>query len=136
MHKRVLYVEDNPKNRLLVKRILLADGHELIEAVDGETGWETAVTHHPDLILMDLCLPGEIDGLELTRRLKAHPQLRHIPIVALTAYGDAEESARLAGCDDFLSKPADIRQIRETLHKFFVPDPTQRYATSMQYAFI
>ncbi len=138
MCKRILYVEDNPRNMLLVRRILEAEGHELIEAVDGESGWETAVSQRPDFILMDLRLPGEITGFELTRRLKAHPDLQHIPIVALTAYGNdlAQEKALAAGCADFLTKPADIREIRATLRKFFDPEPVVEQETAVHYAFI
>lgn len=138
MCKRILYVEDNPRNMLLVRRILEAEGHELLEAVDGESGWETAVSHIPDFILMDLRLTGEMSGFELTRRLKDSPQLAHIPIVALTAYGNdlAQEKALAAGCDDFLTKPADIREIRATLRKFFAPEPVTTQETAVQYAFI
>jgi two-component system cell cycle response regulator DivK len=138
MCKRILYVEDNPRNMLLVRRILEAEGHELLEAADGESGWETAVTHKPDFILMDLRLPGDISGFELTRRIKAHPDLRHIPIVALTAYGNdlAQEKALAAGCADFLTKPADIREIRATLRKFFDPEPLVEQETAVHYAFI
>lgn len=118
--KRILYVEDKLQNMLLVKRIVEAEGHRLLEAVDGERGWETAVRQRPDLILMDLRLPGEMSGLELTQRIKSDPELNHIPIVALTAYGNEEVERRAvaAGCDGFLHKPADIRQIRATLHRF------------------
>jgi len=138
MCKRILYVEDNPRNMLLVRRILEAEGHELIEAADGESGWETAVSYKPDFILMDLRLPGEMTGFELTRRIKAHPDLTHIPIVALTAYGNdiAEEKALAAGCADFLTKPADIREIRATLRKFFDSEPVVQQKTAVQYAFI
>ncbi|MCB8943831.1 MAG: response regulator [Ardenticatenaceae bacterium] len=118
MSKQILYVEDNPRNMLLVRRILDVDGYTLLEATDGDSGWETAVAHTPDLILMDLRLPGEISGFELTRRIKAAPQLRHIPIIALTAYDTAEELALAAGCDGFLHKPADIRQIRAVIHQY------------------
>jgi CheY-like chemotaxis protein len=117
MSKKILYVEDNPRNMLLVRRILQVDGYHLLEAADGEMGWETAVTQLPDLILMDLRLPGSISGFELTRRLKANSSTQHIPIIALTAYDAAEEMARKAGCNGFLPKPADIRQIRQIIHK-------------------
>ncbi|MCA9959922.1 MAG: response regulator [Chloroflexota bacterium] len=138
MCKRILYVEDNPRNMLLVQRILEADGHELIQAWDGESGWETAVSTLPDLILMDLRLPGDMSGFELTRRLKANPATAHIPIVVLTAYGsgEAEKLAIDAGCDGFLSKPADIRQIRATLHQFFAPETAQTVIGAYHYAFI
>jgi two-component system cell cycle response regulator DivK len=137
MCKRILYVEDNPKNMLLVRRILEADGHELLAATDGEMGWDTAVAHSPDLILMDLRLPGELSGFDLTRKIKADPTLNHIPIIALTAYDydETEVKARAAGCDDFLAKPADIRQIRAALHKFFKPERVGQ-ETAVHYAFI
>jgi two-component system, cell cycle response regulator DivK len=120
MGKKILYVEDNPNNMLLIRRILNADGHLLVEAVDGQSGWNAAVRERPDLILMDLRLPGEIDGFELTRRIKADPDLGQIPVVVLTAHGneEAERRAEAVGCDGFLHKPADIRQIRGVLRQF------------------
>ena len=137
MCKRILYVEDNPRNMLLVKRILQADGHELLEATDGESGWKMAVAERPDLILMDLRLPGGVSGFTLTRQIKACLDLCHIPIIALTAYDyeETEVKARAAGCDDFLAKPADIRQIRAMLHKFFKPERAD-VETAVHYAFI
>jgi CheY-like chemotaxis protein len=117
MKKRVLYVEDDPNNMLLVRRILQAEGHEMLEATDGEAGWEVAVRERPDFILMDLHLPGPVDGLALTRRLKADPLLGAIPVVALTGYEAEEAAARAAGCDGFLHKPADIRQIQAIMRQ-------------------
>lgn len=116
MPKQVLYVEDNPNNRLLVQRIVEAEGLRFLAAADGQTGWTTAVAHRPDLIFMDLHLPGHLSGLDLTRQLK-NSALAHIPIVVLTAFGhaEAEAAAVRAGCDGFLHKPADIRQIRQLL---------------------
>jgi CheY-like chemotaxis protein len=120
MGKRILYVEDNLNNVLLVQRLLTADGHQLLVAPDATVGLQAAVTQQPDLILMDLSLPGEMNGLELTRRLKQNPKLAHIPIVALTAHDNVEvETAALAaGCVGFLRKPADLRQIRQTLQTY------------------
>jgi CheY-like chemotaxis protein len=119
MRKRILYIEDNPSNMLLVRRIIEAEGYEMLEATDGETGWDTIVRERPDFILMDLYLPG-IDGLELTRIVKSDPQLQSIPIIALTAHGDVEveEAARRAGCDGFLHKPANVQQIRDTIRQY------------------
>ncbi len=117
MSKRILYVEDNPRNMLLVRRILDVAGYTLLSATDGESGWQTAVQEQPDLILMDLRLPGEMSGFDLTRRIKASSELQHIPVIALTAYDTAEKTALAAGCDDFLRKPADIRQIRAVIHQ-------------------
>lgn len=138
MAKKILYVEDNFKNRLLVKRIVIAEGYEYEEAETGEAGWEAITAQKPDFILMDLRLPGEISGFELTRRIKAHPELQNIPIVVLTAYGNeqAENRAKAAGCDGFLTKPADIRQIRATLNQFLTPEVRIKNKTTISYAFI
>ena len=124
MKKRILYVEDNPNNRLYIKRILQSEGHEYIEAVDGESAWNIVEKERPDFIFIDLSLPG-LDGVELTRILKTDPELGVIPIVALTAHGDSdvEKIARSAGCDGFLLKPADVTDIRNVLQKFLNPSP-------------
>jgi len=122
MKKRILYIEDNLNNRLVVKRILEAEGYELIEAVDGESAWGIIERESPDLILIDLFLPG-MDGLEFTKLIKSDPRFRDIPLVALTAYGDTpiEKAMRRAGCDDFLHKPANVQQIRAVTHRFLGP---------------
>ncbi|MCL4262740.1 MAG: response regulator [Anaerolineae bacterium] len=126
MNKQVLYVEDHPNNRLLVQRIVQAEGLEFLAAADAATGWHTAVTHQPDLIFMDLHLPGGLTGFDLTHQLRQLPAFAHTPIIALTAFGndEAEEAALEAGCNDFLRKPADIRQIRAVLHQY-LGEPTQ-----------
>jgi CheY-like chemotaxis protein len=117
--RRILYIEDDPDNMLLVRRIIQTEGHEMLEAFDGESGWNVAMRERPDLIFMDLFLPG-MDGFELTRKIKNTPKLRHIPVVVLTAYGhpEMERKAKEAGCDGFLHKPAGIRQIQEVLRQF------------------
>lgn len=119
MKKRVLYVEDNPHSRHLVKRIVVAAGYEMLEAEDGESGWVVAYRELPDLIFVDLLLPG-IDGFELTRQIKSTPGLSHIPIATLTSYGNCETErlARAAGCVEFLRKPLDIQQIEAVLSRF------------------
>jgi two-component system, cell cycle response regulator DivK len=102
-----LIVEDVELNRDLLVQ-LLEDDHEVMTAADGAAGLEAAARLRPDLILMDLSLPV-IDGWEASRRLKADPALRHIPVIALTAHamqGD-EAKARACGCDDYLAKPID-----------------------------
>jgi len=138
MAKQILYVEDNPNNVLLVQRIVAAEGHRLLVASDAVTGWETAVTHQPDLILMDLHLPGEMNGLELTQRLKQQSDLKDIPIVALTAHDsvEVETAALAAGCSGFLRKPADLRQIRQTLHTFLNGTAVATQPTTQAYTFI
>ena len=106
MKKRILYVEDNPRNMRLVGKILRLADYDFIEAENGNLGLHKAITESPDLILMDVNLP-DIDGLEVTARLKAIPEVCKIPVIALTAnamYGDRERCLA-AGCDDYLSKP-------------------------------
>ena len=93
MHPRILVIEDNRDNREILRDLLTSVGYEILEATTGPQGVCAAVTHRPDLILMDLHLPG-LDGYDATRRIKAHPALGHIPIIAVTSYalsGDDEE---------------------------------------------
>lgn len=121
--KKILIVEDVEFNRDLVVQ-LLEDDYMILTAADGQAGVELAERERPDLILMDLSLPG-IDGWEATRRIKANEALRNIPIIALTAHamrGDAEK-ARACGCNDYLSKPIDEDLLFEKLRKFLVDDP-------------
>lgn len=121
--KKILIVEDVEFNRDLVVQ-LLEDDYMILTAADGQAGVELAERERPDLILMDLSLPG-VDGWEATRRIKANEALRHIPIIALTAHamrGDAEK-ARACGCNDYLSKPIDEDLLFEKLRKFLVDDP-------------
>ena len=109
--KKVLIVEDVEYNRDLLVQ-LLEEEYEILTAADGASGIELAARHRPDLILMDLSLPG-IDGWEATRRLKARPETAAIPVIALTAHamhGD-EDRARACGCDDYLTKPIDEDQL-------------------------
>jgi two-component system cell cycle response regulator DivK len=129
MSKQILYVEDHFNNMLLVKRIVTSEGHDFLTAPDGESGWTMVLDHQPDLIFVDLRLPGEIDGFELLLRLKSDPHLRDIPVVVLTAYGlgDVETRAEAAGCDGFLHKPADIRQVRSVIRKYLGSIAGQAY---------
>jgi CheY-like chemotaxis protein len=116
--KRILIVEDIEFNRDLLIQ-LLEDQYDLLSAVDGAEGIALAERELPDLIIMDLSLPV-VDGWEATRRIKANPALRHIPVIALSSHamrGD-EEKARQAGCDDYLSKPLDEDLLFEKLAQF------------------
>jgi two-component system, cell cycle response regulator DivK len=120
--KRILVVEDVEYNRDLLVQ-LLEDEYEILTAADGAAGIEAAARERPDLILMDLSLPG-IDGWEATRRLKTSPETDAIPVIALTAHamqGD-EERARACGCDDYLTKPIDEDQLFATLARLLGPD--------------
>ncbi len=109
---KILLVEDNEMNRDMLSRRLERRGYTVVCAVDGREGLDRARTELPDLILMDLSLPG-LDGWSATRQLKADPALRHIPVVALTAHALAsdEQQAREAGCDDFDTKPVELSRL-------------------------
>lgn len=109
---RILVVEDSPTNMMLAVYELESAGHQVLQAEDATAGIRLAREAHPDLIFMDIQLPG-MDGLEATRLLKADETTRHIPIYALTAFsmmGD-EERIRAAGCDGYLSKPASYKDL-------------------------
>lgn len=117
--RTILYVEDNPENKLLVRRVLEAQGYRVVDADDGLSGIRMAQEIQPDLILMDINLPG-MDGYEAATKIKSIPSLRHVPIVALTAnvmQGDRERSLA-AGCDGYLPKPIDIDQLIEQIEAF------------------
>ncbi len=119
MTKRILVIEDTEDNRQIMRDLLTNAGYEYIEAVDGAAGVSSAVAHRPDLILMDIQLPG-IDGYEATRRIKADPDLKHIPIIAVTSYalsGD-EAKTRAAGCDGYVAKPFSPRQLLAKVREF------------------
>jgi two-component system cell cycle response regulator DivK len=106
---KILYVEDNADNRVLVRRVLEAEGYRVLEAGDGPTGIALAQQEHPALILMDIAMP-EMDGYEVTRCLKATRQFRDVPIVAVTAKvmkGDRERTFE-AGCAGYIQKPIDV----------------------------
>jgi CheY-like chemotaxis protein len=116
--KKILVVEDVEFNRDLMVQ-LLEDSYEVVTAVDGQEGLERVQSERPDLILMDLSLPG-VDGWEATRRIKANPALRHIPVIAVSAHamtGD-EQRARDSGCDDYISKPIDEEILFAKLREF------------------
>jgi two-component system cell cycle response regulator DivK len=115
----ILYVEDNPDNRLLVKRILLAEDYSLLEAIDGKDALAVLETAHPDLILMDINMP-DMDGYTLTAKIKSLPGFERTPILALTANvmrGDKEKTLE-AGCDGYIQKPLDIDQLTREIEKF------------------
>lgn len=119
MGKRILVVEDQEDNRRILRDLLTSVGYEIIEAVTGEEGVALAETGRPDLILMDIQLPG-IDGYETTRRVRALPALRQVPIIAVTSYalsGD-DVKAKEAGCTDYVPKPFSPRALLATIRKY------------------
>ena len=117
----VLVIEDNEMNMKLVRSLLNLGKYQVLEAVDAETGIQLAQAHHPDLILMDIQLPG-MDGLSATRAIKNDPAMKDIPIVALTSYamqGDKEKTTE-AGCSGYIAKPFDTRTFLEKIRQFLV----------------
>ena len=116
MGANILYIEDNPGNRMLVRRILEAEGYTIREAVDGPAGLEMAAQERPDLILLDINLP-EIDGYDLAKRMRAMPNLDGVPILAVTAnvmQGDRERTME-AGCNGFIPKPIDVDKLPQLI---------------------
>ncbi len=116
---RILYVEDNDDNVYMLKmRLELTDEFEVLVAEDGERGCDMAAQEKPDLILMDLELPG-VDGWEATRRLKANPETCAIPVIALSAHALAgsREKALAAGCDEFDTKPVEFERLLGKVRK-------------------
>ena len=115
----VLYIEDNPDNRLLVKRILLSEDYTLLEAQNAVDALSLLQSAHPDVILMDINMP-DMDGYTLTATIKSLPGFEGIPIVAVTANvmrGDKEKTLE-AGCDGYIQKPIDIDQLTREVERF------------------
>lgn len=115
----IMYVEDDRNNRVLVRRVLEAEGYDVIDAADGPTGIQLAQEVRPALILMDINLP-DMDGFEVTAELRALDQLRGVPIIALTANvmkGDREKTLA-AGCSGYIQKPIDVDRLPEQLAAF------------------
>ena len=122
MTKRILVIEDNEDNRRIVRDLFTSAGYELLEAVSGEDGVTLARRERPDLILMDIQLPG-FDGYEATRRIKAEPGLAGVPIIVVTSYalsGD-DVKAMAAGADGYVSKPFSPRALLAKVREF-LPD--------------
>lgn len=121
---KILVVEDNQDNREMVVKVLKFNGYQVVEAVDGEEAIEKVKAEHPDLILLDIFLP-KMDGYEATRRLKGDTSLRNIPIIALTAHAmkGSMEEALAVGCDGYISKPIDVRELPKQIQHFLKPRP-------------
>ena len=121
---KILYVEDNEDNVYVVKSRLTRAGFTILIAADGAQGVAMASTEQPDLILMDLSLPV-LDGWEATRRIKAAPETKHIPVVALTAHAMAgdREKALAAGCNDFDTKPIELPRLLEKIRALLPEQP-------------
>ncbi|MBI3104754.1 MAG: response regulator [Candidatus Rokubacteria bacterium] len=119
MSKRVLVIEDHEENRRIVGYLLASAGFEMIEAVTGDEGVAAAEKERPDLILMDIQLPG-LDGYEATRRIKANPALRHIPIIVVTSYALSGDDVKAfeAGCDAYVTKPFVPRELLAKIREY------------------
>ena len=123
MSARILHVEDNPANRMIVRDLLEFRGYQVVDVMDGEEALAATERERPDLILMDIQLP-RISGLEATRRIKAREDLRRIPIVAVTSFalsGD-DQKAFAAGCDAYIAKPYKTRELLELIQRLLQPD--------------
>jgi two-component system, cell cycle response regulator DivK len=119
MTKRILVIEDTHDNREIMRDLLTSAGYQILEAVDGAAGVAMAAKERPDLILMDIQLPV-FDGLEATRRIRAMPELAHVPIIAVTSYalGGDEAKTRAAGCNGYVAKPFSPRQLLAKVREF------------------
>ncbi len=121
MTKKILIVEDNPQNMKIALMVLRPHGYTLLEATDGDEALEMAVSNKPDLILMDMQLP-KVSGLEVTKRLRQMPGFSHIPIIAVTAYAMKGDDERIikAGCDAYLPKPINTRELPRVVSEMLV----------------
>ena len=119
---KILYVEDNTDNRLLIRRVLQAEGHTVLEAENAKDALQILYFQRPDLILMDINLP-EIDGYALTTQIKNLPDMELVPVIALTANvmrGDRERTLQ-AGCDGYIQKPVDVDLLPGQILQFLRP---------------
>src|SRR5512138_531075 len=121
--EKILLVEDSPLNRRLIEAVLKPRGYRLLVAEDGQQGIDLAVAELPDLILMDVQLPG-VSGYDATRILKSRPETSHIPIVSLTAHAmtDERDRAVAAGCDGYIVKPIDTRAFPDQIRQYLPPE--------------
>jgi len=119
MSRRILVIEDHEENRRIVRYLLASAGIEMLEALTGEQGVAMAEKERPDLILMDIQLPG-LDGYEATRRIKGNPALRHIPIIVVTSYALSGDDVKAfeAGCDAYVTKPFVPRELLAKVREF------------------
>ncbi len=119
MSKLILVIEDQEDNRRIMRDLFSSAGYEVIEAFNGEEGVTSAETHRPDLILMDIQLPG-IDGYETTRRIRANPDLSGITIIAVTSYALSGDDAKAfeAGCDGYVAKPFSPRKLLAKVREY------------------
>ncbi|MGJ3238119.1 MAG: response regulator [Anaerolineae bacterium] len=131
MKATILYIEDNPLNMRLVRKLVKSFGYQMIEAMDGITGLEMVKLKHPDLLLVDVNLPG-MDGLEIVSIMKQTPELADIPTIALTAnamHGDRERCLN-AGCDAYIAKPIARQELYNAINRYLSVDDDKRTVAS------
>lgn len=121
MSKLILVIEDQEDNRRIMRDLFTSSGYKVIEAADGIAGVTAAETNRPDLILMDIQLPG-IDGYEATKRIKSNPDLKEIPIIVVTSYALSGDDVKAfeAGCDAYVAKPFSPRELLAQAKKFLL----------------
>jgi len=119
MSKLILVIEDQEDNRRILRELLTHSGYEVIEAINGVEGVSSAETYRPDLILMDIQLPG-IDGYEATRQIKANPDLKKIPIIVVTSYALSGDDLKAfeVGCDAYVAKPFSPRELLAKIREY------------------
>jgi len=119
MSKTILVIEDQEDNRRIMHDLFTSKGYEVIEAVNGIDGVAVAETYHPDLILLDIQLPG-IDGYEVTRRIKTNPEIQRIPIIVVTSYALSGDDVKAfeAGCDAYVAKPFSPRDLLAKVREY------------------
>ncbi len=123
MSKVILVIEDQEDNRRIMQDLLTSKGYKVIEAVNGLDGVNAADIHRPDLILLDIQLPG-IDGYEVTRRIKANPDIRKIPIIVVSSYALSGDDVKAfeAGCDAYVAKPFSPRKLLAKIREYLPED--------------
>ncbi len=126
--KTILYIEDHYHNRRLVEKILRTQGYTVLLAEDGESGWQMIQAHQPDLVLLDIALPGEMDGLDVAARVRDDAVLCSTWIVALTASAMRGDRERFLsrGCDDYLAKPIQVRDLIDKVADYFKSQEKER----------
>jgi len=127
MNKIILVVEDQPEIRKLICMTMDYDGFEVHEAENGDSGLRMVKALRPNIVLLDVMMPGQLDGIQVCERIRADPEIAHIPEVLLTARGQQSdlEAGRRAGCDAYLTKPFSPLQLIETVEQLTTTDPSR-----------
>ena len=127
MNKIILVVEDQPEIRKLICMTMDYDGFEVHEAENGDSGLRMVKALRPNIVLLDVMMPGQLDGIQVCERIRADPEIAHIPVVLLTARGQQSDlgAGRRAGCDAYLTKPFSPLQLIETVEQLTTTEPSR-----------